>query len=118
MPLPAPRPAAQHGFPRGSAGQYFRLILGGDQDSAQFGDHVEVRRVSFGGAPRRAVAAIANHVRVAAGEVVPNDHDALGVEAERHRPVHRWLAAVAGFADARWPGLRFGIDRVVYPFVW
>jgi hypothetical protein len=37
---------------------------------------------------------------VVAGEVVPDDHDALGVETERDGAFHGALAAVAGFADA------------------
>jgi hypothetical protein len=37
---------------------------------------------------------------VVAGDVVPDDHDALGVEAERRGAFHRCTDRVAGPADA------------------
>jgi hypothetical protein len=47
-----------------------------------------------------AVPAVADHAGVVAGEVVPDDHDALGVEAEGHGPFHCRSSAVAGLTDA------------------
>ncbi|MGC9669797.1 hypothetical protein ACNTMW_25040 [Planosporangium sp. 12N6] len=62
---------------------YFGLILGGDEDPAEFDDHVEVGRALLGGVPGRMIPLVADDVGVVAGEGVPDDDDALGVEAER-----------------------------------
>ena len=65
-----------------------------------------VGRVSLGGVPGRTVAAISDDVGVVAGEVVPDDHDALGVEPERRGAFDGPAGAVAGLADT---GDLFGV---------
>jgi hypothetical protein len=84
----------------------FGLILGGDQDPSQLDDHVEVGRVSLGGVPGCAVAAVADDAGVVAGEVVRDDDDALRVETEGYGAFDGLAGAVACFADA---GYLFGV---------
>src|SRR6266567_2621096 len=74
--------------------------LRGDQDPPQLCDHVDVGGAGLGGVPGCPAAAVAGDSGAVPGQVVPDDHDALGEQREGDGALHGARPAVAGLAGA------------------
>jgi len=84
----------------GGVGTWVCTILGGDEYPPELAEHVLVAGVSFGGVPAGAIPVVSHDGGVVAGQVVPDDHQALGEQAERDGALDGQPCAVAGFTDA------------------
>jgi hypothetical protein len=73
---------------------------GGDDDTAEPGEHVGERGLNLGGVSGDCLAPIGGVGRVVAVQRVPEDGDAVGVQFERDGAAYGVLGAAAGLADA------------------
>ncbi|MDT7683508.1 MAG: hypothetical protein QOG57_3818 [Pseudonocardiales bacterium] len=78
-------------------------IFGGDEDPSELDEHVLVAGVGLGGIPASPASVLGHDGGVVAGQVVPDDDQALGEQPERDGALDGQAGAVAGFADAGEP---------------